>query len=54
MYLIGIEFELDTNHKPLEVIYHPKAKPSARFERWALSSGYNSTNLNYESTTPTW
>ncbi len=36
MYLIGIEFELDTDHKPLEVIYHPKAKPSARIERWAL------------------
>ena len=36
IYLIGIEFELDTDHKPLEVIYHPKAKPSARIERWAL------------------
>ena len=35
MYLIGIEFELDTDHKPLEVIYHPKVKPSARTERWA-------------------
>jgi hypothetical protein len=36
MYLIGIEFELDTDHKPLEVIHHPKAKPSARIERPAL------------------
>ena len=36
MYLIGIEFELDTDHKPLEVINHPKAKPSARIARWAL------------------
>ena len=36
IYLIGINFELDTDHKPLEVIYHPKAKPSARIERWAL------------------
>ena len=35
-YLIGINFELDTDHKPLEVIYHPRAKPSARIERWAL------------------
>ena len=36
MYLIGIEFELDTDHKPLEVISHPKAKPSARIERLAV------------------
>ncbi|CAB4039366.1 Hypothetical predicted protein [Paramuricea clavata] len=36
MYLIGIEFALETDHKPLEVIYHPKAKPSERIERWAL------------------
>ena len=36
IYLIGIEFELDTDHKPLEIIYHPKSKPSARIERWAL------------------
>ena len=36
IYLIGIEFELHTDHKPSEVIYHPKAKPSARIERWVL------------------
>ena len=36
IYLIRIEFELDTDHKPLEVIYHRKAKLSAQIERWAL------------------
>jgi hypothetical protein len=36
MYLLGREFELVTDHKPLEVIYSPKSKPSARIERWVL------------------
>ena len=34
MYLFGNEFELVTDHKPLEVIYSAKSKPSARIERW--------------------
>ena len=36
LYLFGVEFTLFTDHKPLEVIYGPKAKPPARIERWAL------------------
>ena len=36
IYLVGAEFELDTDHKPLEVIYNPKSKPPARIERWTL------------------
>ena len=36
VYLLGREFELVTDHKPLEVIYSPKSKPSARIERWVL------------------
>lgn len=36
VYLYGIEFELCTDHKPLEVIYSPRSKPSARIERWVL------------------
>ena len=36
VYLLGREFELVTDHKPLEVIYSPKLKPSARIERWVL------------------
>ena len=35
-YLYGKDFELLTDHKPLEVIYGPRSKPSARIERWVL------------------
>lgn len=37
MYLYGLkEFELVTDHKPLEVIFGPRSKPCARIERWVL------------------
>ena len=36
VYLLGREFELVIDHKPLEIIYSPKSKPSARIERWVL------------------
>lgn len=36
MYLYGTEFELRTDHKPLEFIYSKKSKPCARIERWVL------------------
>ncbi|MCG8048362.1 MAG: DDE-type integrase/transposase/recombinase [Candidatus Thiodiazotropha taylori] len=36
IYLIGIDFELITDHKPLEVIYGKTSKPSARIERMVL------------------
>ncbi|XP_046748852.1 uncharacterized protein K02A2.6-like [Diprion similis] len=36
MYLYGKEFELITDHKPLELIFGPKSKPCARIERWVL------------------
>ena len=36
LYLYGIKFEMVTDHKPLEVIYSPRSKPSARIERWML------------------
>lgn len=35
-YFFGREFELITDHKPLEVIFGPKSKPCARIERWVL------------------
>ena len=36
LYLYATEFELFTDHKPLEAIYHPRSKPPARVERWTL------------------
>ncbi|XP_031333862.1 uncharacterized protein LOC116163872 [Photinus pyralis] len=35
-YLAGLYFELETDHKPLEVIFKPSSKPAARIERWVL------------------
>ncbi|XP_044757738.1 uncharacterized protein K02A2.6-like [Coccinella septempunctata] len=35
-YLAGLEFELVTDHKPLEAIFKPLSKPPARIERWVL------------------
>ena len=35
-YIYGTPFELVTDHKPVEVIYGPKSRPCARFERWVL------------------
>ena len=36
LYVYGREFELETDHKPLECIYSRTSKPSARIERWVL------------------
>ena len=36
LYVYGIEFILETDHKPLEFIYSKRSKPSARIERWVL------------------
>ncbi|CAC5368427.1 unnamed protein product [Mytilus coruscus] len=36
VYLFGKEFQLLTDHKPLEFIFSPKSKPCARVERWVL------------------
>jgi len=35
-YVYGIRFDLETDHKPLEVIYGRQSKPCARIERWVL------------------
>ena len=35
-YIYGMRFDLVTDHKPLEVIYGPRSKPSARIERWVI------------------
>lgn len=37
LYLLGTEFELVTDHRPLEFIFNrANSKPSPRIERWAL------------------
>ena len=36
LYVYGRQFELETDHKPLEFIYTTTSKPSARVERWVL------------------
>jgi hypothetical protein len=36
MYVYGIDFELLTDHKPLEFIYSRKSNASARVNRWVL------------------
>jgi hypothetical protein len=35
-YLLGVDFDLVTDHRPLERIYSPTSRPSARIERWVL------------------
>ena len=35
-YLVGRQFDLITDHKPLEVIFGNRSKPCARIERWLL------------------
>ena len=36
LYVYGREFELETDHIPLECIYSRTSKPSARIEKWVL------------------
>lgn len=37
IYLLGVEFELMTDHKPLTYIFNnPNSKPTPRLERWVL------------------
>ena len=36
VWAYGMKFNLVTDHKPLETIYSPRSKPSARIERWQV------------------
>ena len=36
VYVYGMKFVVETNHKPLKVIYGPQSRPCARIERWVL------------------
>ena len=48
MYLLGNEFELMTDHKPLTHIFNnPSSKPTPRLERWALRLMAFSCNVVY-------
>lgn len=36
IYLLGIYFELETDHRPLETLFTATSRPTARIERWML------------------
>nr|XP_029715890.1 uncharacterized protein LOC115259456 [Aedes albopictus] len=36
IYLIGITFELETDHRPLETVFTRTSRPTLRIERWLL------------------
>ena len=36
VYVYGMKFVVETEHKPLEVIYGPRSRPCAQIERWVL------------------
>ena len=46
-YLNGVDFEVWTDHKPLEIIYSARFRPSARIERWVLRLQLYSFSLKY-------
>lgn len=48
IFLQGKEFELVTDHKPLETIFGPKSKPCARIERWVLRLQSYKYKVKYE------
>ena len=47
LYLVGSQFDLITDHKPLEIIYSPKSKPPLRIERWLLRLQQYKFNIKY-------
>ena len=47
-YVCGIEFILETDHRPLQFIYSKKSKPSARIERWVLRHQSYNFKVEYE------
>ena len=47
LYVFGAKFQLETDHKPLEFIYGPRSKPSARLERWVLRLQAFEVNVVY-------
>lgn len=47
IYLLGICFELETDHKPLETIFSPNSSPCLRIERWVLRLQAYNYNVIY-------
>ncbi|CAB4022188.1 Transposon Tf2-9 poly, partial [Paramuricea clavata] len=47
LYVYGREFELETDHKPLQCIFGKSSKPSARIERWVLRLQCHHYNVVY-------
>ena len=47
LYVYGREFELETDHKPLQCIFGKSSKPSARIERWVLRLQCHHFNVFY-------
>ena len=47
IYVYGREFELETDHKPLQCIFSKSSKPSARIERWVLRLQCHNYNVVY-------
>lgn len=48
VFLFGKEFDLITDHKPLEILFGPKSKPCARIERWVLRLQAYRYNIKYK------
>lgn len=49
VYLYGAEFDLITDHKPLEIILNnPKSKPPARIARWSIRLAQYKYNVIYK------
>lgn len=48
IFLFGKDFELITDHKPLEFLFSPKSKPCARVERWVLRLQAYRYNIKYK------
>lgn len=48
VFLFGKEFDLVTDHKPLEVLFGAKSKPCARIERWVLRLQTYRYNIKYK------
>ena len=47
VYVYGMKFVVETDHKPLEVIYGPRSRPCARIERWVFRLQPNDFSVIY-------